>query len=330
MFWIAGGGVLGKALKKFGDTQPASFLAEQMGHARWAGLHFFDLIFPLFLFIVGTALVFSLTKVVEERGRAFAARRIVVRAFLLFALGVFCTGGFAHGLGGVRWPGVLQRIALVFLGTGLLFLGLKRRGLIVASGVLLLGYWGLLTFAPVPEFGAGDFAEWHNLTNYLDRLLLPGKTYTGDHDPEGLLSTLPAIATGLLGVLAGLHLRRGPAVGHIRGLLIAGVALIGAGWIWSGSFPVIKQLWTSSYVLVAGGWSALLLGAFYWLVEVRGWQRWAAPFVWIGEIPSRFICSASSSICPNSPSVSPAAAWKKISTRRSTPASANCSPRLWR
>ena len=282
MLWIAGGGALGAALKKFGDVEPAAMLAAQFQHAAWEGFHLEDLIFPLFVFIAGASLVFSLTRLVEQHGRAAAARRVVVRTAILFVIGVFYSGGFDKGLDGVRWLGVLQRIALAYGGTGLLFLWLKPRGLVAVCIAILLGYWALLALVPVPEFGAGDFAERHNLTNYLDSRFLPGRNYDRDHDPEGLLSTLPAIATCLLGVFAGLRLRGGASACNARWLVIAGALMLCAGWAWSPWFPVIKKIWTSSYVLVAAGWSAILLGVFHWVIDVRGWRRWSRPFVWVG------------------------------------------------
>jgi predicted acyltransferase len=183
--------------------------------------------------------------------------------------------------------GVLQRIALAGLGGGLAYLYLGRRARWVLCGGLLVGYWGLMTFVPVPGGVAGDFAEGKNLANWIDAQFLPGFKWRGDHDPEGLLSTLPAIATGLLGIFAGEWLRRTDraAMVKVMGLLGSGLVLVAAGWLWHLQFPVIKSLWTSSFVLVAGGYSCLLLGAFYWLVDVAGLRRWAAPFIWIGMNP---------------------------------------------
>ena len=181
MLWIIGSGGLVKALKAFGEVQPAQFLAEQFEHVRWEGLHFEDIIFPTFVFVAGASLVFSLARI---EGRAVAARRILLRALLLFLLGVLYNGGLSGGLDNVRWLGVLQRIALAYLGAGMLFLFLKTRGLLVALIALLAGYWLLLAFVPVPEVGAGHFAERENLANYLDRQFLPGRQHNGDHDPE--------------------------------------------------------------------------------------------------------------------------------------------------
>ena len=307
MFWILGSGGVFKALRAFGPVQPAATLTDQLEHVPWEGFHFEDLIFPLFVFIAGVSLVFALPRVVEREGRAVAARRVAVRALVLFTLGLLYYGGLTTGLDGVRWGGVLQRIAIAYLGAGLLFLWLKPRGLALACGAILAGYAALLLWVPVPEVsvaavvegkkvfivsadrvasGAGRFAEGQNVSDYTDRHFLPGRRLSGDHDPEGLLSNLPAIASCLLGVGAGLFLRR-EADGTRKALTLAaaGAVLVLAGWAWWPWLPVIKKIWTPSYVLFAGGWSALLLAAFYWVIDVRGWARWARPFVWIGMNP---------------------------------------------
>jgi predicted acyltransferase len=152
---------------------------------------------------------------------------------------------------------------------------------------LLAGYWALMTFVPVPGGTAGDFAEGKNLANWIDARYLPLRKWDGDHDPEGLLSTLPAIANCLLGVFAGMLLRDGkPRPWQKAAILtVAGGVLVGTGWLWNIEFPVIKKLWTSSFVLVACGYSSLFLSAFYFLIDVCGWRRWAMPFVWIGTNP---------------------------------------------
>ena len=286
MLWITGGGLLGGALRAFGPESNVAPIAQQLQHVSWEGFHFEDLIFPMFVFIAGVSLVFSLPKMVAREGRGGAMRRIISRTIILFALGIFVSGGLSRGIDDVRWLGVLQRIAFSYCGAALLSLWLKPRGLIIAALTLLLGYWALLTFVPVPEFGAGDFTEGHNLTNYLDKMYLGGRKYDGDHDPEGMLSTLPAIASCLLGVLAGHWLRSETTPNRKTvGLVVAGAVLLGLGWAWSPWFPVIKKLWTSSFVLVAAGWSALLFALFYWIIEIRRWLAWTPPWVWIGMNP---------------------------------------------
>ena len=182
---------------------------------------------------------------------------------------------------------MLQRIGICYLSAGLLFLYLKPRGLLVSLVGILVGYWALLSFVPVPGVGAVSFEEGKNLTNWVDAQYLPFFKWDGDHDPEGLLSNLPAIGTCLLGVFAGLLLRDRTVADTRKVALLAGAGVVAIllGYLWGLQFPVIKKLWTSSYVLVAGGWSALLLALFYWAIDMKGCKRWSAPFVWIGLNP---------------------------------------------
>jgi predicted acyltransferase len=284
MFWIAGADDIVLALKKVTVAGPIGFLATQLQHVPWEGFRFYDLIFPLFVFIVGVSLVFSLTKTVEQVGKRAAFKRVFIRAALLFVLGLIYSGGIAKGMEEVRLLGVLQRIALCYFFAATLFCAFRLRGLIVACATLLVGYWAMMTFIPVPGVGAGNFAEGANLANWIDKQYLPFRKYDGDHDPEGLLSTLPAIATCLLGVFAGLLLRNEGVTPcrKVKWLVMGSVGGLALGYLWSLQFPIIKKIWTSSYVLVAGGWSCLLLAFFYRSVELWRSKKWAQPFIWIG------------------------------------------------
>jgi|CZKI01.1.fsa_nt_gi predicted acyltransferase len=284
MVWIAGADSLGGALGHINGGPVARVLARQLDHADWAGFHFEDFIFPLFVFLMGVAIPFSLSRMVETSGRPAAVRRIFRRAALLFLLGVFYYGGLSHPLSDVRWLGVLQRFGLCYLGAGLLFLYVRPRGLVAVCAALLVGYWALLTFVPVPGVGAAHFAEGQNLANWFDRMYLPGRKWDGDHDPEGFLSTFPAVASCLLGVFCGLWLRdpQVPPARRAAVLAAAGAILLVLGAAWGIQFPVIKKLWTSSFVLVAGGFSALAMAAFYLVIDVWRVRAWAAPFVWVG------------------------------------------------
>ena len=163
-------------------------------------------------------------------------------------------------------------------------LNLRLRGLIISCVSLLVGYWALMTFVPVPGLGAGSFSKGANLANWLDAQYLPGKKWDGTWDPEGLLSTLPAIATCLLGVFAGLLLKNARIEEQRKSLWLigAGAGMVVLGFLWGLQFPVIKKIWTSSYVLVAGGFSAMLLGIFHQVIDVWKHHRWATPFIWIG------------------------------------------------
>lgn len=313
MFWIIGAEELVHALNKMSHTGVVRTLAEQLTHEDWEGFRFYDLIFPLFVFIVGVSLVFSLSRMIEKEGRTAALRRVLRRGVLLFILGIFYSGGFSTAWPEIRLMGVLNRIALCYLFAGLIFCFFKVRGMVAICASLLVGYWALMTFVPFPDvrpasggrreiaretgftnlaqlnftgtnLTRGEFTKGVNLANYLDQKYLPGKKWDGTWDPEGLLSTLPAVASCLLGVFAGLLLKTGrvPDRTKVHCLLAAGLGAVLFGHLWGLQFPVIKKIWTSSYVLVAGGYSALLLGLFYLIVDVWKFQAWCRPFVWIG------------------------------------------------
>ena len=206
------------------------------------------------------------------------------RALILYGLGLIFYGGISHHWSDIRLLGVLQRIALCYLFASLLFLNLRVRGLVVALVMLLVGYWALMTFVPVPGIGAGSFAPDANLANWIDAHYLPGWKWDITRDPEGLLSTLPAIGTCLLGVLAGLLLTDPRLQGRQKSLLLiaAGLPLVVAGYLWGLQFPIVKVLWTSSFVLVAGGYSLMLLGVWHQIIDVWGFRRWATAFIWLG------------------------------------------------
>ena len=287
MFWILGGDLFMTALGRMGQNPITQTLSSQLQHAPWAGFRFYDLIFPLFVFIVGVSLVFSLRRIIDSKGLATAHVKIFRRFLLLYLLGLFYSGGFTNEWPSIRLMGVLNRIALCYLFAALVFCHFRVRGIAVICGALLIGYWALMTFVPFGSGIPGVFEPGQNLANYIDSKYLPGKKWDGTWDPEGLLSTLPAIATCLLGVLAGL-LMQSPRVSEprkVRFLLLAGAVTLAAGWFWHLQFPVIKKIWTSSFVLVAGGYGALLLAAFHYLTEICRWQKWAQAFVWIGANP---------------------------------------------
>ena len=288
MCWILGLSTLvSQTLNRaFPQSDAVTTIATQFKHVDWAGFRFYDLIFPLFLFLAGVSLAIALPRRVSREGRGATIRHLLARAAILVALGVIFSGGVKNGWDQIRWLGVLQRIGIASAAAGLLSLFLKNRGLTLAAATLLIGYFMLLRFVPVPGVGAGNFAEGMNLTNYLDSIWLPGRKYNGNHDPEGILSTLPAIATALLGLLAGRHLTGTASPSRKAGTLIAvGILMLALGWAWHPFFPVIKKIWSSSFVLVAAGWSALLLGSFYFIVDVLGWRRGLSPFLWVGSNP---------------------------------------------
>jgi predicted acyltransferase len=260
------------------------FVRDQFSHVTWEGFSFYDLIFPLFVFVTGVSIVFSLTHLVEREGKGAAYRRVLRRSLLLFGLGLLYYGGMSRHWPDIRLLGVLQRIAICYLFASFLFLSFRWRGLVSAFVLLVGGYWALMTFVPVPDVGAGSYAMDANLANWIDFNYLPGMKWDVTRDPEGLLSTLPAIGSCLLGVFAGLLLQDRRVAPQQKSLWLvgAGMLMVVAGYLWGLQFPIIKQIWTSSFVLVAGGYSAILLGVFYQVIDVWEWRSWPTVFVWIG------------------------------------------------
>ena len=262
-------------------------------HAEWHGWTPTDMVFPFFLFVVGVSIALALGPALE-RGAGGLPVRVLRRAAVIFALGLLLHALPFFPLATLRIPGVLQRIAVCYLLAALL-VGATRgargwRVQAVTAGVLLVGYWLLMTKVAAPGQEAGDLSPDGNLAGYVDRLVLGSRHIwqaTRVYDPEGILSTLPATATTLLGVLAGHWLRAGQVAGRagaqiVGGLAVGGVAAAALGWLWGLSFPVNKPLWTSSYALLMAGLAALVLAACHWVIEVHGRRGWAAPFALLG------------------------------------------------
>jgi predicted acyltransferase len=271
-------------------------------HAEWNGWTPTDLIFPFFLFIAGVSMTLSFpSRAAGGASRDQMAIHVLRRSAVIFAIGLFLNGIPFFDLHTIRIMGVLQRIALCNLAAGWLYLAAMRpkavandqvragANLGAMAGVallLLVGYWALLTFVPVPGYGAGHLGKDENLGAYLDRALLGGHLWPESKtwDPEGILSTLPAIATALMGILAGEWLRSGRrGARKMAGLLLAGVLLMLTGRLLHPYFPINKNLWTSTFVLFTGGLAMLLLALFYWIVDLRGSRKWTAPFLVFGR-----------------------------------------------
>lgn len=258
-------------------------------HAAWHGWTPTDMVFPFFLFVVGVSIPLALGPPLE-RGAGGLPARVLRRAAVIFALGLLLHALPFFPLATLRIPGVLQRIAVCYLLAALLVVatrGARGWGLQAAvAGALLVGYWFVMTKVAAPGQVAGDLSPEGNLAGYVDRAVLGARHLwqaTRVYDPEGILSTLPATATTLLGVLSGHWLRSARPVGRIIGGLVAGGAVAAAlGWLWGLSFPVNKPLWTSSYALLMAGLAALALAACHWAIEARGRRRWAAPFAVLG------------------------------------------------
>jgi predicted acyltransferase len=191
-----------------------------------------------------------------------------------------------NGYENTRFASVLGRIAISSFFAAIIFLNCNLRSQLIWFGGLLLGYWAIMMLIPVPGYGAGVLTPEGNLAAYIDRLLLPGKLHRKVYDPEGILSNIPAVATALLGIFTGQFLRMNSEKWSMLrksiAIGLAGIALLVLGAIWNLAFPINKNMWTSSFVLYAGGWSLILLFLFYLVIDVLGLKRWSMPFVWIG------------------------------------------------
>jgi predicted acyltransferase len=261
-----------------------SFVLPPLRHAPWHGWTPTDLIFPFFLFIVGVSISLALTRRRSEtEGWSLLLVKIFRRSLILFALGLLLALFPRFDFAGVRIPGVLQRIAVCYLVVSLIYLKTGFRARLIWLAVLLGGYWAVLKWVPVPGFGPGALTPEGNLCGYLDALLLPGHLYTPNFDPEGILSTIPAMATVLGGTLAGDWLRAGVSARvRLGGMCAAGLILTAGGIWWHAFFPINKQLWTSSFVVFTAGAALLGLSLCYLWLEVLGWRRGTLPFLVYG------------------------------------------------
>jgi predicted acyltransferase len=261
-----------------------TFVYAPLRHAEWHGWTPTDLIFPFFLFIVGISLAFSFSRRKAERqspGRLY--RKIVLRSLIIFGLGLFLHLFPRFHFSTMRIPGVLQRIAVCFFFGALIYLNTRGKARVVLSGIFLVGYWALLTFVPVPGFGPGILDYKGNLCGYIDTKLMAGHLYKPEFDPEGILSTIPAIVTVLLGTLTGDWIRSGRTMlRKAGGLFGAGIVLTATGLFLHPYFPINKQLWTSTYVIFTAGAALLVLGLCYALCEIMRVETWAYPFLVLG------------------------------------------------
>lgn len=254
-------------------------------HAAWHGWTPTDLIFPFFLFIVGVAITLAQKKQLALHDRKYVYLKILKRTLILFGLGLFLNAFPFFELSGLRIPGVLQRIAVVYGITALITMNTHLRTQVWITGAVLLAYWALMKLIPVPGHGAGQLTPEGNLAAFIDNLLLHGHLWAQSKtwDPEGLLSTIPAVATALTGVLTGHWLNSGKEKNEIAGgMFVVGWIGIVTGLFWHIIFPINKSLWTSSYVVFTSGAALQFLGFCYWLIDVKGIRRWAYPAIMYG------------------------------------------------
>lgn len=270
-----------------GDT---CWLAQTMKHVPWDGLAHHDTIFPLFLFIAGISFPFSFAKQ-KASGMSHIQiyTKIIKRAFLLVLLGMVYNGLFNLDFENLRYPSVLGRIGLAWMFAAILYINFKTRSRVIIATAILLGYWLLLRFVPASDApaGASPFSLEGNLVGYIDRIIISGShLYSGTFDPEGLLSTLPAIVTAMLGMFTGelVRIPEEKISGSRKALYMFGAAVVclGLGLLWSIVFPINKSLWSSSFVLVVAAYSLALFSLFYYIIDVKKIQKWTFPLKVVG------------------------------------------------
>jgi len=286
MFWIMGAEEIFHNLAKATGSTFWGTIANQFTHPSWNGFHLYDLIFPLFLFLSGVATPLSVAKSLEKGiTKNQILLKAIKRGLILVLLGIVINNGLViKPFHEIRFASVLGRIGLAYIFANIIYLYANFKSQIISFFTILIGYWLLLRFSSAPGFEMGNLTMEGNFASYIDRLILPGKLYLGIHDPEGIASTIPAICTGLLGIFAGTLLKNISFNENKKTiyLIVGGIACLIFAQIWNLIFPINKNLWTSSFVWHTGGLSLILLGIFYYVIDVLGYQKWAFFFRVIG------------------------------------------------
>ena len=293
MFWIMGADEIFHALR---DTTKSPFwitLGNQFEHPDWNGFHVYDLIFPLFLFMAGVSTPFSVGRELEKgKTRPQLVWRVIKRAFILVLLGLIVNNGLKiQPIADIRFPSVLGRIGIAYMFANIIYLYASEIAQMIWFWVFIVGYYLLLKFTSAPGFHPGDLSPQGNFASYVDRTILPGHLYVpypgtkiNMHDPEGLFSTIPAISTGILGILTGTLLKKRnlTQIQKVWRMALFGITFLVLAQIWNLDFPINKNLWSSSFVLWVGGLSLLLMSLFYYIIDVLGYKKWAFFFKVIG------------------------------------------------
>ncbi|MEN6383894.1 MAG: DUF5009 domain-containing protein [Phycisphaerales bacterium] len=288
MFWIVGGGSLLGAIINWLQWPILEPLKKQLVHTDWVGFTAWDLIFPLFIFISGVSIPFSFQKYLLSHEKSKLYLKIVKRAFILIILGfiyngLFKTFDFAH----TRYLSVLGLIGFSYLWASIIVINFKPRNQAIFGILILIFYYICMKYIPVPGFGAGVLTKEGNLASYIDRLIVPGKLIYEVSDPEGILMTFPACVLAIAGALTGVLLKNQNIKKYLKCVYIfsAGIIFVVLGLLFGTHFPIIKKLWTSSFVVYTIGWSLLLTALFYLIIDVWRIRKIFFPFMLIGLNP---------------------------------------------
>jgi predicted acyltransferase len=291
MFWIMGGEGIFIGLATITGWPVFTWWAEQLEHVPWHGFHFYDMIFPLFLFITGISFPYSFKKrIASGQNRAAIYRHVIYRGVILVFLGILYNNGVRFNFSELRYGSVLGHIGLAWMLAAIIFMNTKLPVRIIWFWLLLIGYWLLFLLFPAPDLGSNDhFSLEGNFAGYIDRLFTPGKLYLGISEPSGFSTVMPSIGTALLGMFTGEFLMSkflsDKPLKKVLYMFLSAIILIIIGKIWDLNFPINKMLWSSSYVCWAGGLSLLLFALFYLIIDVWEFKKWAFFFVVIGMNP---------------------------------------------
>ena len=286
LFWIIGAEDIVHGLSKVTNSSFFQAFSDQLRHPEWNGFTFYDLIFPLFIFLAGVSTPFSVGKSLDKGvPKHLLLKKILIRGGVLVILGIFYNNGFSiRSLEDIRFSSVLGRIGIAYLFANILFLYVKQRWLFIWFSGLLIGYYLILKFTSAPGFPIGDLSMPGNFASYVDRLILPGKLSKGIHDTVGFFNNIPAISNALAGIMVGVFLKQTNLNGKQKTiyLVCSGFLSLVIAQIWNLDFPINKNLWSSSFVMQTVGFSLLLFALFYYVIDVLGYKKWAFPFQVIG------------------------------------------------
>ncbi|MFM8586769.1 MAG: acyltransferase family protein [Bacteroidota bacterium] len=286
MFWIIGAEEIFHTMSEATHHPFWNALSNQFTHPVWDGFHAYDLIFPLFMFISGISSVYSIdTSLSNGISKNTLLWKVIKRGMILFILGMIYNNGFAiRPLSDFRIMSVLGRIGIAYTFSCIIYIYADKRFQTIWFAGLLIGYWIILKYTSAPGFPIGDLTEPGNFASYFDRTVLAGKLSRGIHDTVGLFNNIAAVATSLAGVLTGNYLKnsRSNDVDKTKWIAVGGLTSLGLAMIWNLDFPINKNMWSSSFVLYTTGWNLLLFALFYFIIDVKGIQRWASFFKVIG------------------------------------------------
>lgn len=286
MFWIIGGEELIHALSKIYPNSFWNQFSKQLEHPYWNGFTFYDLIFPLFIFLAGVSTPFSIGKALNDgKNKKEILLKVLKRGLILFLLGIVYNNGLEiKPIDDIRFMSVLGRIGIAYVFANILFLYVKEKLLIYWFAGLIIVYWLILKFSSAPGFSMGDLSMEGNFASYFDRNVLPGKLSRGIHDTVGLFNNIPAIGNALAGIITGIYLQKGEPTQSKKALYIAlsGLIALVIAQVWNLDFPINKNLWSSSFVMQTVGLSLLLFALFYYVIDVLKYNHWTLFFQVIG------------------------------------------------